>query len=60
MDVDVKKEIVDVTTDVAADSAAVLACGSLSFCSAVAETVDSAAVVADAATVVAVATTPVC
>ena len=55
-----KKEIVDVTTDVAADSAAVLACGSLSFCSAVADPVDSAAVVADAATVVAVATTPVC
>lgn len=55
MDVDVKKEIVDVTTDAAADSVAVLACGSLSFFSAVADVVESAAdaetdVAADAAT----------
>lgn len=50
-----KKEIVDVTTDAAADSVAVLACGSLSFFSAVADVVESAAdaetdVAADAAT----------
>lgn len=56
-----KKEIVDVTTDAAAEWAEAPACGSLSFFSAVAD-VDSAADAADVETDVAAdaATTPAC